>query len=228
MLEVKESLQAKRPCGCRTTACGIAHPIGNSGTEFPFFAGASNVPRAGIEIASLTARIALIEKRRRVMRDFEEFQPYVNHLSAMHRRLHAILSRIRAQARFDGDGDSAAPAAIAADMKSVRTELVVHFCEEEQGGCLEDAVSRCPRLSSDVKRLEKEHPLLVAELDGLIAQFVDQPQTLAARLDIERRFDEFCENLEAHEAAENAVLRAAYGANIDEFESERKSLNAIS
>ena len=158
------------------------------------------------------------------MRDYEECRPYINHLLAEHRRLHGMLGRARAAVRqMNGPDHDATLKDVARILEQVRSELSQHFKEEEQGGCMEEAVSRCPRLADDASRIEREHVQLLAELDRLIAECKDGPENFATRIAVERDFDELCAQLHAHEAAENALLRDAFGSGVngDELEHVR-------
>jgi iron-sulfur cluster repair protein YtfE (RIC family) len=155
------------------------------------------------------------------MRDYEECRPYINHLLSEHRRLHGMLAKTRAAVRqMNGPDHDATLKDVARVLMQVRSELVQHFREEEQGGCMEEAVSRCPRLADDAKRIQTEHSTLLAELDRLIAASKDGPENFSARFAVERGFDELCSQLHAHEAAENAILRDAFGSGVngDEYE----------
>jgi hypothetical protein len=156
------------------------------------------------------------------MRDYEECRPYVDHLLAEHRRLHAMLHQARASIVQSGSPDRDASAEdIVRILRHIRGELEHHFAEEEAGGCLDEAVSRCPRLSAEVKRIEAEHPELLLEIDRLVAQALDSEPSVAHVVALERGFDHLCRQLCAHEAAENGILRQAFGVNVNGEESEQ-------
>ncbi len=97
----------------------------------------------------------------------------------------------------------------------VRQELAHHFAQEEGGGCLEEAVSRCPSLSDEARRIEAEHPRLLEGIDRLIAQAQDADRSVQGRIQVAREFDELCAQLDAHEGAENALLRKGFGVNVN-------------
>ncbi len=146
------------------------------------------------------------------MIDYKDCQTYLDYAFAEHRRIHKLLQQARsAIQQTSGPDRDTTFAHVVQILRNVRNELARHFAEEDQGGCMEEAVSRCPRLGADVQRIEAEHPALLADIDRLIAQAEDGPETLANRVAIERGFDELCTELHAHEAAENAVLRAGFG-----------------
>src|SRR6478609_1685585 len=150
------------------------------------------------------------------MRDYNECQCYVEHLIAEHRRLHRMLRLAHAAIVASGGPDRDATCAdIVRVLRQVREELEHHFAQEESGGCLEEAVSRCPGLSVEAKRIEVEHPQLLENVDRLIAQALDCDQSLENRLCLERGFDELCRQLDAHERAENALLRKGFGVNVN-------------
>ena len=154
------------------------------------------------------------------MRDYNESQCYVQHLVAEHRRLHrmlrsaraAMVARRRARPRRDVRRHCSR-------LRQVRSELEHHFAQEESGGCLDEAASRVPGLSGEAKLIELEHPRLLENVDRLIAQAMDCDQSLVNRLSLERGFDELCRQLDAHEGAENAVLRKGFGVNVNGNES---------
>jgi len=146
-----------------------------------------------------------------------ECRPYIDHLLAEHRRLHAMLLQARSAISEGGSPDRADDsfADVVRVLRNVRQELQHHFAEEEAGGCLEQAVSHCPRLSAELRRIEAEHPEMLNEIDRLIAQALDGEQTVENRLALENEFDDLCRQLHAHEAAENNLLRQGFGANVN-------------
>ena len=150
------------------------------------------------------------------MRTYEECRPYVDHLLAEHRRLHAMLRKARSAIVHSGgpDGD-VTPADIVRTLRFIREELAEHFAQEEAGGCLEEAVSRCPHLAAGAERITDEHAELLQALDALIAAAPDCGQSLAKRLALEQDFEDLCRRLFAHEAAENRLLREGFGANLN-------------
>jgi hypothetical protein len=159
------------------------------------------------------------------MRDYNECQCYVEHLIAEHRRLHRMLRLAQAAIVASGGPDRDATCAdIVRVLRQVREELEHHFAQEESGGCLDEAVSRCPGLSPEAKRIELEHPQLLENVDRLIAQALDCNQSLENRLCLERGFDDLCRQLDAHEGAENALLRKGFGANVNGDENREKTL----
>ncbi|MBI1903447.1 MAG: hemerythrin domain-containing protein, partial [Planctomycetia bacterium] len=98
-------------------------------------------------------------------------------------------------------------AAAAAELKALRARLARHFTEEEQGGCIEEAVCRQPQLAGRARELEKQHPELLAELDRIIG-LVDRPQPVPpAAL---ARFDAFLRTLLTHEAEENRIVSQGF------------------
>lgn len=143
---------------------------------------------------------------------YDEPNPYVEHLLAEHRRLHTMLRLARSAILQCGGPDrDATTEDIVRVLKQIRNEMAQHFKEEEAGGCLEEAVSRCPRLGPQAERVQAEHPDLLAQIDRLIAQALDSQHTVENRVAFEREFDELVELLHAHEAAENDLLRQGFG-----------------
>jgi hypothetical protein len=150
------------------------------------------------------------------MRDYNECHTYINHLLAEHRRLHSLLRMASSAINQSGAPDNdATPVDVATILRHAREELQHHFAEEEGGGCLEEAVARCPSLSAEAKRIEAEHPDLLCEIDRLIAQAEGEKQTVESHVELRHRFDDLRRQLQAHEVAENALLRQAFGVNVN-------------
>jgi len=149
------------------------------------------------------------------MRADEECRCYVDHLIAEHRRLHRMLRVARNAITPPGSPESVPGTDIVKLLSEVREELEHHFAQEEGEGCLEEAVSRCPSLSDEVRRIEAEHPRLLEGIDALIAQARDADRSVQGRIEVAREFDELCAQLDAHEGAENALLRRGFGVNVN-------------
>lgn len=154
------------------------------------------------------------------MQNFNESPPYIQHLLAEHRRLHKMLQTARSEIFQAGKADANWTDRILPALRQVREEVANHFVEEEKRGCLEEATSDCPKLSGDMRRIEAEHPLLLTELDRIIAQAADSKPTVEDRIALDNSFLELCANLHAHEAGENELLRHGFGTNINGDEND--------
>src|SRR5437879_4637587 len=92
---------------------------------------------------------------------------YVQRLLAEHRRLERLIHHTLA-AVVEPTAGQWLPCLLEG-LLAIRQEVAQHFHEEEIGGCLEEAVAHCPRLSHDLKQAEKEQCELLANFDDLIA-----------------------------------------------------------
>jgi hemerythrin HHE cation binding domain-containing protein len=147
---------------------------------------------------------------------------YVDYLLAEHQRLHALLRHAGAAIVQSGGPDRDASAAdIVRVLRQVRDELSHHFAEEEAGGCLEEAVSRCPRLSREANRLGAEHADLLHQIDELMTLAAGSEPSHTVHIAMENAFKDVCERLYAHEAAENSLLREGFGINVNGDENSR-------
>ena len=159
------------------------------------------------------------------MRDNNECGPYINHLIAEHRRLHAMLRVARSRLTNAGGPDCDTTFQdVATTLRRLRRELTHHFAEEEDGGCLDEAVSYCPSLSAAARRIEAEHPELLAEIDRLIAQALDCEHNVQNRIAFGKAFDDLCRNLQSHERAENDLLRQGFGVNFNGDENNHSTV----
>lgn len=142
------------------------------------------------------------------MNEQDEYRIYAVHLRDEHRRLHAAVEEIET---FLSDSIAAGQLGkdwhirMVARLHGLRADLVHHFREEEQGGCLEEAVSRCPRLSADVRQIEREHVELLEQLDQLAGDARTAPPS-----SVQCAFDRIAQRIRAHERLENQLIREAF------------------
>jgi hypothetical protein len=104
-------------------------------------------------------------------------------------------------------------------LQRLRRELTQHFAEEEGGGCLDEAVSRCPSLSVEYQSIQAEHPQILAQIDALIEQARTSPPTPQNQVAIQGHFARLYKRVQAHEAAENRLLAAGFGRPVTDEES---------
>jgi len=144
----------------------------------------------------------------------------LGHILALHRDLHALVQAARTafcppdRTRLDHDRLNG----LLDTLRQLREHLRVHFELEEQGGFLEESMTRMPRLSPAVSRVLAEHPALLAELDGLIGTLegvdISDPAAASAWAAADRDFDRFARNLITHERNENAVVQEGYNEDL--------------
>lgn len=136
-------------------------------------------------------------------------QAYMNHLRAEHRQLHAEVRRIR-NTFFAEAGQRNRTGELLQELSELSNELRRHFAEEEQGGCLEEAVCRCPSVAHEADGLLREHAGLLASLDQVIFRLKSDSKSEPPE-DVETEFEGFANELLAHEAAENRVMQRGFG-----------------
>jgi iron-sulfur cluster repair protein YtfE (RIC family) len=138
---------------------------------------------------------------------------YVDHLLAEHRRLDQLIRRTLAALPSWEESDVASWLARMLDgLQAIRQELAQHFREEEGGGCLEEAVARCPALSPEVQRIEQEHERILGQLDELIlaGQHLAQPTAREAHV-LGQELRALVHQIRAHEALENRIMQRGFG-----------------
>jgi hypothetical protein len=143
---------------------------------------------------------------------------YANYLEAEHRRLQQIIRS--AQDAFAGSLELAESQlgdhrhALIERLTDLRQQLDRHFEQEEQGGCIEEAVTYRPALAPLAKSLEAEHAALLDDLDQLI-RCLGRHVSGQDWVELVRRFDQFAETVRAHEAAESDILQRGFNLNLE-------------
>jgi hypothetical protein len=153
------------------------------------------------------------------MNESEGCHALVEHLHHEHHRLNQLLLEIGYEVAALGQAGRPAGALVRLSQRLValRSELQAHFAEEETGGCLEEAMVRCPSLSGEGKAILAEHKVLNRSLEQLVVQ-TRNPSAVPA--DVEKSYRAFAEMLQAHDAAETRILQMAFGAEAAEYDVE--------
>jgi DNA repair exonuclease SbcCD ATPase subunit len=86
-----------------------------------------------------------------------------------------------------------------------------HFAKEQAGGYLESAAEKLPELKAKVASLLEQHQQFRRLLDELSAKLASGQVAYANWDDPHHELEEILAKLQDHEAAENAILRAAFG-----------------
>jgi hypothetical protein len=100
----------------------------------------------------------------------------------------------------------------------LRDFLEYHLAQEAFGGYLEDAVARLPRLGTVADEIERQHPLLLAELDALLVSAKTAEPTVARWHELGEAVAAFARRLMEHEAAENRILQQGFNEDPALFE----------
>ncbi len=151
------------------------------------------------------------------MNDRDEKFAFVDHMQAEHRRLEQLMRRTLAALPSWEEADTAEwLPRMTSGLTAIRIELAHHFRTEELGGCLEEAVARCPQLSPEVEKIEREHDKLLQHLDELIArcQTTGTPTPAQAGA-LEQEFRQIVRELKLHEVEENRVMQRGFGVCLD-------------
>ena len=152
-----------------------------------------------------------------MLNEAQEHAAYSVHLRAEHHRLHEVIQRINQDWPVN-DATEQSPdefAQTAEEIVQLREELAHHFRKEEEGGCLEEAVCRCPSLGHDADRIEAEHEPFLVELDEIISCLQAARESTAQAAELRHKFEAFAQKLHVHEEAENQLLENAFGIPID-------------
>ena len=153
------------------------------------------------------------------MNDPEECFAYVEHLHHEHGRLNRLLLDIGHEIAQLGrpDTDRGLRERLESRITDLCDQLNAHFAEEEDGGCLEEAGTRCPSLAADIKTIFEEHRVLDRLLCRLLAHASDVASTPA---EIQTSWQEFYTKIQSHEAAETKVLQMAFGGDAADLDVE--------
>ena len=136
----------------------------------------------------------------------------LGHVLAEHHDLFCRLTAARTA--FREEPSSATATQVHDSLRGLRDHLAEHFAKEEQGGFLEESVARMPRLGAAVAAIMKQHPVLLAELDKVLACLSSSGGKAESWRQAGRDFEAFATHMLAHERSENAVVQEGYNEDL--------------
>jgi iron-sulfur cluster repair protein YtfE (RIC family) len=144
--------------------------------------------------------------------------PCLEHLQKEHHRLnHELLGVQHELADLIACQEWPLPAELIERLRGLRSELAAHFQEEECGGCLEEAVSRAPSTSPQVRQIEAEHRELLPALDRTIEAAASPTGSPAG---VVQDFADFVARIHVHEAAETRLVEYSLGGEASDYDTE--------
>ena len=138
----------------------------------------------------------------------------LGHVLAEHRDLFNLMHCVRSAFATAESPTPECRAEVLASLRHLRDHLAEHFVREEQGGYLEEAVTRVPRLSAATRSILSQHPALLAELDRLITDLDPAANGAEAWRRADHAFEAFSAHMAAHERSENAVVQEGYNEDL--------------
>jgi iron-sulfur cluster repair protein YtfE (RIC family) len=137
----------------------------------------------------------------------------LGHVLAEHRDLFNLMSSVRS-ALASKESTPDRHAVLLSLLHQLRDHLHNHFAQEEEGGFLEEAVTRMPRLSAAVRSILRQHPDLLAELDRVIGVLESATVPAESWSQASDAFEVFSAHMAAHERSENAVVQEGYNEDL--------------
>jgi len=148
------------------------------------------------------------------MSEHEECRAYLDHVQLQHRHMQHLLEGLRLLV-LGAKGGSFAFDDAKTLLGDLADQLARHIAEEEGGGCVEEAVCRCPRLSLQARDLKAQQPRLVAAIDRIAAKFEGRDRLGACAFMIEQEIQNLANDLRHYEESERALLAEAFGVDED-------------
>lgn len=144
------------------------------------------------------------------MNDPFEARAYISHLEAEHRIIESVLAEVESELCTAFARKSADYQRFRDMLFALRQNLEHHFRGEDEGGCLEEAMARCPGLAEEAGDLLAERRGILRLLDHLIVQS-DSRMRGCTSADYREAFGRFTRTLRMHEASEKRILNQAFG-----------------
>jgi hypothetical protein len=151
--------------------------------------------------------------------EHDECRAYMDHIRLQHRQMQQLIERLRPLVHGAAGCESAFD-----DAKLLVGDLADHFArhvaEEEGGGCLEEAVCRCPRFATQARDVTEQFPRIQAAINRLAAKFTGCECLGSSSRMVEQELEQLARDLSQLESDERHLLREAFGTD-ESFSSVR-------
>ena len=144
------------------------------------------------------------------MSEHEDCRTYMDHIRLQHRRLHHLVESLRPLV-CGGAGCGSAFADAKQTLVDLADQFAKHVAEEAGGGCVEEAICRCPRLASQAREVTAQYPKIQAEIAQLADRFAGRTELGAASRVVEQELEQLARDLGKLESDERYILREAFG-----------------
>ena len=91
-------------------------------------------------------------------------------------------------------------------LRLIQDHLQAHFQHEEQSGFFQQVIGMQPESAPQITQLLSQHQKFVNALDQLCAKLGPAEPKFESWNDAKRTFEEFLEELDAHETAEHSLF----------------------
>ncbi|QDU30671.1 hypothetical protein ETAA8_58180 [Anatilimnocola aggregata] len=146
------------------------------------------------------------------MSEHDDCRAYTDLIRLQHRELRRLIEQLLPLVRVAGECNSAFN-----DAKQLVGDLADHFAkhvaQETGGGCVEEAVCRCPRLKLQVRDVYAQYPKIQAEIARIFAKFVSCGQLGSTSRMVEQELVQLAQSFDRLESDERYILREAFGSD---------------
>lgn len=146
-----------------------------------------------------------------------EINPYYAQARSEHRDLHAAIERIHHELAVTREVDASIEriTEVTTLIVDLRDRLARHFQQEENGGYLEEAIVRVPQIAAQATTLQRQHGEFLATANTMLDHARSTEAAPLVWSALKTDYDLFAKRLNAHEAAENALLSRAFNEAAD-------------
>lgn len=142
--------------------------------------------------------------------DPHQIDPFYQHALAEHRDLHQAFEHVQTYLTSAQQPTETRLAEAVRLLSELRDRLAQHFSQEENGGYLEEAVIRLPRIEPQATALQRQHGDFLDAANRLIREARQGGVVAESWRRLREGYGQLLKRLEAHEAAENKLLQTAF------------------
>ena len=144
------------------------------------------------------------------MFEHEECRAYIDHVRLLFRHLHELKERLQAKVN-QATGSAVCYGDARQLVADINDTFGAYVAEETGGGCLEEAVCRCPRLAPQERDIRHQYPQLQATIEKIGQLLTGCDVLRTSGRTIGEEVAQLGAALDKLESDERCLLREAFG-----------------
>jgi hypothetical protein len=153
------------------------------------------------------------------MFEHEDCRTYIDHVRLLFRHIDQMVQRLKEKVN-DATGSVAACEDARHLIADIADKFGAYVAEERGGGCIDEAVCRCPRLAPQEREINLQYPHVQRMIERITRMLAGCDVLGTSGREIYQEIEQLAAALSKLESDERYLLREAFGAD-ESFSSKR-------
>lgn len=146
------------------------------------------------------------------MFEHNDCRTYVDHVRLLFRHLHQMVEQLKGKVK-DATGSIAACEDARHLIADIGDRFGAYVAEERGGGCIDEAVCRCPRLAPHEQEINRQYPQVEIVIETIQCMLAGCDVLGTSGRDVSKEVERLAAAISKLESDERYLLREAFGSD---------------